>query len=122
MTFTYSLTTDTGKVRLEIGDVTSGAGVRPDGSNLQDEEIAVWLAREDTVMQAVAAACEALSRQWAAVANTASGPLREDAGEVAGKWAQRAKELRSAYGFGDSALSGGVIAGGFLRESVDDDD
>ena len=120
MTFTYSLSTDTGKVRLEIGDVTSGAGVRPDGSNLQDEELAVWLSREGSVMRAAAAACEALSRQWAIVANTASGPLREDAGAVAGEWAKRAKELRGAYGFGDSALSGGVIAGGFLRESTDD--
>ncbi len=122
MSFTYNLSNDTGKVRLEIGDVTSGAGVRPDGSNLSDEEIAVWLTREGTAMRAAAAACEAMSRQWAIVANTASGPLREDADSVAGKWAQRAKELREAYGHGDTAASAGVIAGGFLRESTDDDD
>ncbi len=119
MSFTYSLTTDTGKVRLEIGDVTSGAGIRPDGSNLQDEEIAVWLTREGSMMRAAAAACEALSRQWATVANTASGPLREDADSVAGKWAARAKELRGAYGHGDANSTGGVFVGGFTRESSD---
>ena len=121
MSFTYSLSTDTGKVRLEIGDVTNGAGVRPDGSNLQDEEIAVWLAREDTVMQAVAAACEALSRQWAVVANTASGPLREDAGEVAGKWSARAKEMRALHGYGGTGTTAGAIAGGFIRETDEDE-
>jgi hypothetical protein len=116
MSFTYNLATDTGKVRLEVGDVTNGAGVRPDGSNLEDEELAVWLTREGSVMRAAAAACEALSRQWAAVANTSSGPLREDSGEVAGKWAHRAKELRDAYGHGDANAIAGVIAGGFTRE------
>ena len=122
MSFTYSLSTDTGKVRLEIGDVTNGAGVRPDGSNLQDEEIAVWLTREGSVMRAAAAACEALSRQWATVANTTSGPLREDADSVAGKWAQRARELRAAYGHGDMNASAGVMSGGFVRESSEDDE
>ena len=117
MSFTYSLTTDTGKVRLEIGDVTSGAGIRPDGSDLQDEEIAVWLTREGNVMRTVAAACEALSRQWSVIADTQSGPLSESAGAVAGKWAERAKALRNVYGFGDSESAGGTFAGGFIRES-----
>lgn len=122
MSFTYDLTTDTGKCRLELGDVTADVGVRPDGSNLQDEELAVWLTREGGVMRAVAAACEALSRQWAMVADTSSGPLSESAGAVAGRWAERAKELRSAYGFGDTNSNAGAFFGGFVRESSDDDE
>lgn len=120
MSFTYLLSTDTGKVRLELGDVTDGAGIRPDGSNLQDEEIAVWLTREGSVMRAVAAACEALSRQWAAIADTQSGPLSERAGDVAGKWANRAKELRATHGYGADTGAASVFAGGFIRESTDD--
>jgi hypothetical protein len=117
MAFTYDLTTDTGKFRLELGDTTAGAGIRPDGSNLQDEEIAVWLSREGGVMRAVAAACEALSRQWSIIADTSSGPLSESAGAVAGKWAERARGLRDAYGFGDVNSAGGTFAGGFIRET-----
>ena len=114
MAFTYDLTTDTGKVRLELGDTTAGAGIRPDGSNLQDEEIAVWLSREGDVMRAVAAACEALSRQWSTIADTQSGPLSESAGAVAGKWAERGKALRGTYGYG--AETGSAFVGGFIRE------
>ena len=117
MAFTYDLTTDTGKVRLELGDSTAGAGIRPDGSNLQDEEIAVWLSREGGVMRTVAAACEAMSRQWSIVADTSSGPLSESAGAVAGKWAERARGLRDAYGFGDVNSAAGSFAGGFIRET-----
>jgi hypothetical protein len=117
MSFTYDLTTDTGKVRLELGDTTADTGIRPDGSNLQDEEIAVWLSREGGVMRTVAAACEALARQWSIIADTSSGPLSESAGAVAGKWAERGKGLRNAYGYGDANSAAGTFAGGFIRET-----
>ena len=44
MTFTYDLT-ETGdnliysKIRLEIGDTTENAGVKPGGGNFSDEEL-----------------------------------------------------------------------------------
>lgn len=117
MSFTYDLTTSIGAMRLELGDTSDGRGVRPDGANLQDEELQVWLTREGSVMRAVAAACEALSRQWSNIADTSSGPLSESAGAVAGKWAERGAALRSTYGFGDSESTGGVFAGGFIRET-----
>lgn len=105
MTFTYNLASTDGdtlniaKVRLELGDTTSGSGVRPDGSNLGDEEIAVWLDREaDDVMRATAAACEALSRQWATIADITVGPRREALGKVAERYAERAEQLREQYG------------------------
>ena len=49
MSFTYYLsstnatTAALARVRLEIGDTVEGAGVLPDGGNLTDEEITVYL-------------------------------------------------------------------------------
>lgn len=105
MTFTYVLATDVGKVRLEISDTssTTGAGVKPDGTNLTDEEIQIWLTREGTVMSAAAAACEALARAWARVADVGVGPRRESLGQVATAWANQAKTLRQQYSGGFSA-------------------
>lgn len=100
MTFTYVLSTDIGKIRLELGDTsaTAGAGVKPDGTNLTDEEIQVWLTREGAVMPAAAAGCEALARMWARVANITVGPRREDLGQVAKAWTEQAKSLREQHG------------------------
>lgn len=94
MTFTYSLTTDTGKVRLKLGDTTSGSGVRADGSNLTDEEIGLFLTEEGSVDGAIAAACEMLSRDWARAASYTIGPRSEQLGKVSAEWAARAAEVR----------------------------
>lgn len=107
--FTTLLTTDIGQVRLELGDRTEGAGVKPDGSNFADEEIQVWLDREGDVMPAVAAACEVLSRMWSTVANLTLGPRSEELGKIADAWKTRAKELREQYG-GAGAGMGFAIA------------
>lgn len=131
MTFTYSLgssdsdTANIAKVRLEIGDTSnaSGAGVKPDGTNLSDEEIAIWLEREgDEVMRAVASACEALARQWSRVADIAVGPRREALGQVSKRWADEAKRLREQYGgAGEECFSIGAIrVDGFSNEDAND--
>jgi hypothetical protein len=117
MNFTYDLSSsDTdklniSKVRLEIGDTVLGSGVKPDGSNLLDDEIAIWLDREDDdVMRAVAAACEALARYWAGAADIAVGPRRESLSQIAKGYAERAKELRQIHGgTAEGAFSAGVI-------------
>lgn len=102
MTFTYDLTTDVGKLRMEIGDTSAEAqqGVMPGGANLTDEELQYLLDREGSVGRATAAACEALSRAWSRVANVQSGPFREELGSVARHWADRGQELRRQYGGG----------------------
>ena len=105
MTFTYNLaSTDStllaiSKVRLELGDTVLNAGVRPDGSNLLDEEIQIWLTEEsDDVSQTVARAAAALANIWTNVANITVGPRREELGSVAKAWADRASEAGPAAG------------------------
>lgn len=111
MAFSYDATTDIGQIRLELGDTTPGAGVRPDGSNFSNEELQVWLTREGSVMCAVAAACEALARQWSSVADLTVGPRSESAGAIAEKWETRAGKLRDAYGYGDANVSEDIATG-----------
>ena len=102
MSFTYDLASSdaniarTSKVRLEIGDITENAGVRPDGSNFSDEEILHWLNEESgDVMLAAARACDALARAWSIVGDETVGPRRYSYGAVAGKWERLAASLRS---------------------------
>lgn len=114
MTFTYNLSAsdedllNISRVRLELGDTQVNAGVRPDGSNLQDAEILLWLGEEDDdVQQAVARACSALAKMWTNVANITVGPRREELGQVAKGWEDRAK---AAAPFGDSSYVARVIS------------
>lgn len=107
MTFTYTLATDIGKVRLELNDITSGKGVRPDASNLSDEEIQVLLTREGSVMRATAAACELLARAWAAAADIVTGAGTELYSRVSDHWAARAKTLREQHGGAATTFSAG---------------
>jgi len=99
MTFTYNLASldenllNISRVRLELGDTAASAGVRPDGSNLTDEEILLWLNEQaGDIMQTVARACAALSNMWTNVANITVGPRREELGQIAKGWADRATQ------------------------------
>lgn len=103
-TFTYDLASADAtkvlisKVRLEIGDSVEGAGVRPDGRNLSDEEISYWLTEEsDVFLLAAARACDALSRAWANYVNTTAGKLKEELDTVSAKYATAAADLRYQY-------------------------
>lgn len=97
MSFTYDVSTDVGKVRIALGDTVEGSGVRPDGSNLGDEEIEYFLAvEESSVDGATARACEVLATQWANVADLTVGPRSEKLGQVAERYGERAKAIRSA--------------------------
>jgi hypothetical protein len=120
MAFSYDVSTNTGLVRLELGDTAEGAGIKPNGSNFSDEELGVWLTREGSVMRACAAACEALAWAWSSVANTSSGPLSEDGDPVAAKWAAQGKALRAQYGYGATGAdyATGAFVGGFVREEA----
>lgn len=102
MAFTYDLGSanagllNISKVRLEIGDTVSGVGVRPDGSNLSNEEIQTWLTAEgDDVMLAAARACDALARMWSTVGNEKVGPLSISLSQVSERFEKQAVALRS---------------------------
>jgi hypothetical protein len=99
MAFSYDLSTNVGKVRLNLGDKTSGAGPWPDASNFSDEELAQILTQEgDDVMRAVAACCEVLANAWSAIASSGVGPRREESNHVSEMYQRRAMDLRAQYG------------------------
>lgn len=108
--FTYDLTTNVGKVRLLVGDTVQDSGVRPDGSNFTDDEIDYFLDAEgDSIDMATARACDVLATQWANVADLSVGPRRESLSQVAERYAERAKQLRSG------SLSAGYITLDFVE-------
>lgn len=98
MPITTDLTTNIGKVRLEIGDrdTTSGMGARPDGSNLSDDEIGYFLTAEGSVRLAAARSCEALAADWRKVATIWIGTRKEEAGAIAEGYAAQAALLRKS--------------------------
>ena len=119
MSFTYSLSDDTGKVRLAIGDTssTTGAGVRPDGSNFSDEELDVFITAATAAggawRNAVAPVLRVLANQYAAAARSLQfADYREDYTQTAA--ALRAQAAAWEEGIdtaGDpvAGLSAGVI-------------
>jgi len=116
MQFTYNLasadedTVNIAKVRLELGDTTPNFGVKPDGNNFSDEELAAWLKEEsDHVMHTVIRACLTLGRMWANVADLTEGPHREGLGKVSGDWNKNAKVLTDQYGAPTGVSSGSAF-------------
>jgi|SRR5581483_1598663 len=108
MSFTYDLSTSVGKVRLNLGDKTNGAGPFPDASNFSDEEVAQLLMQEgNDIMRAVAACCEVLANAWAAIASSSVGPRSEQSNHVSEMFRQRAMDLRAQYG--GAALTGSAL-------------
>lgn len=123
MTFSTTLSTDIGKVRLELGDDVSGSGILPTGANLTDEQIQVYLDRNSDVsnvtliMRTVADICEALATRYAPLTNISVGSRREDLAKISEQYASRAKELRDKYGG-----SSDVVSVGWLRTDGYSDD
>lgn len=114
MTFTYDLTTDVGMVRLYIGDVNEGSGVRVNGTNLNDEEITALLTEEGGDWhRGVAAAAEVLAAEWARVADVTVGPRKETLSSVSRRYIEMARRLREEFGGGGI---GTAFAVGFLRD------
>lgn len=118
MTFTTALTTDIGKIRLELGDDTASAGVLPTGANLTDEQLQVILDREGSVMRTVAGVCELLSTRWAQLADLQVGPRRESYSQVSAAYLKRAAELRDRYGDASGATAEEATYSGVFSVSV----
>lgn len=116
MAFTYDLSTNVGKIRLELGDTEANKGVKPNNGNLSDEELQYWYDRELNVMRAVAAACEALARMWSSSTTITIGPHSETLSLIQGNWADRAKLLRQQYGDTPGSTSGKFAPIPFYRD------
>lgn len=113
MSFTTSLSTDIGLVRMELGDDVFGSGVLPNGSNLSDDQVQALLTREGSMMRAVAGACELLATRYAGLADLAVGPRRESLSQIGAAYSQRAESLRVR--FGEPASSAAVWSVGVTR-------
>lgn len=104
MSFTNDLGTDVGLLRALLGDDTEGAGIKPNKTNISDEFLQVLLDREGSVDSALAGACEALSRWWAALSTSlTTGPISETR-QQSQNYAAQAKLLRTQYGGGAQAF------------------
>jgi hypothetical protein len=93
------------EVRLELGDTEAGQGVKPNQSNLSDEEIQRWLTAENSdVMRATGRAVLALANWWATfVKSITTGPYKEDYGNISDAWAKRAAFIMDNFpGIGGS--------------------
>ncbi len=100
MTFTYTntLATDRDKVRFYLQDVTQNSGPRPNNGNFDDNEIAGLLTAEGSWPKAVAAGYEVLAAAWAGYADWQAGPRRENASQIAARYAEQAEEWRQRHG------------------------
>ena len=109
MAFTYlnELSTNTDKMRLLIGDTSEDSGVRPDGRNFSDEELAYFLSTKGRLTWAVALAFETLANEWSSAAiSEKQGDHSIDAKEVAKQYSERASEW---YQKTDITEQGGAI-------------
>lgn len=130
MAFTYSATslgTDLAKVRLAIGDTTSGAGPRPDGSNFTDEELNVFivdaLAAGGTWRNAVPQVLRVLANQYASAAKSVQdAEIKEDLTQTAAQLRAQAEAFEgSITSTGAAASTGfqqGLVTLGHLYEVV----
>lgn len=117
MTYTYSLSDDTGLLRLEIGDVVENSGVRPNGRNFSDEELAIFLV-EGSVGRGAARACEVLANEWSAYAGSERlGPMSQ-ARQQASLYQERAEHYRQIYGYPATATNAsGFTAKIYVRDA-----
>ena len=117
MSFTYSLSTDLGKVRLAIGDTVSGSGPRPSGANYSDAEINVYLtpviAAGYTYGRAVAQLFRLLAGEWAGKASVSIGDYSVQYASVADNYRKAAAEWERM-----TDASGAVVAGGISTGSM----
>lgn len=109
MIFSYDLTTDTGKLRLEVGDTIEDKGPRPDNVNFSNEEMAYFLSEEGTVGRAAARCCEVLATEWSRKAGSERLGPRSFARNQAKAFQEEADRLRAQHGYPEAQA--GQLAG-----------
>lgn len=118
MSFTYSLSTDLGKVRLAIGDTVSGSGPRPSGANYSDAEINVFLtpviAAGCTYGRAVAQLFRVLAGEWAGKASVSIGDYSVQYAAVADNYRKAAAEWERMTDATGAVVAGGISTGSMI--------
>ncbi len=111
MAFTYNLASADAsivlisRVRLEIGDTVNSAGVLPDGGNLTDAEIQLYLTQNGgDVALTVSSLAGVLARRWATVADVSVGPRSESLSQIAKAWERQASTLPGGEAYGAFAM------------------
>jgi hypothetical protein len=121
MAITYTLTANSGKVRLALGDSVDGKGPRPRKTNFSDDEIAYFLtAQGDSINKATAMGLNILGNEWLAYSIAESeGDVDYDAKGLADSFFKRAKELSSTPDGGAiGELSAGVVTLDFMEKGT----
>ena len=118
MAFTYSLSTDLGKVRLAIGDTVSGSGPRPSGANYSDAEINVFLrpviAAGYAYGRAVAQLFRLLAGEWAGKASVSIGDYSVQYAAVADNYRKAAAEWERMTDASGVQVAGGISTGSMI--------
>ena len=118
MTFTYTVGTNLGNVRMALGDTVSGTGVLPSGANFTDEEINEIVDVEGTWQKAVAHLCEILANRWATSVNFSADGVSVSRSDVARTWREMAAVWRANYGGTHRAGSASVTRSDGFSTSV----
>lgn len=98
VTYDDTLATDRDKVRFYLQDTVEDSGPKPSDGNFSDNEIAGLVTAEGSWIKAVAAGYEVLAAAWAAYADWQAGPRRENASQIAERYAERADVWRRRHG------------------------
>src|SRR5574337_908036 len=98
MPITTDLTTTTGQIRLLIGDTNAADGVKPDGTNFTDAEIAYFYSYGGSIEKAAALACETLAYLWNNLPDFDADGLRVDRSKTAQGWWRAAARFRANTG------------------------
>jgi len=93
------------QIRLEVGDTSEERGIKPDGTNYQDDEIIYIYNLEGKVVgRAAARICEQMATSWSSVPRTMFGSLF-DPRSIVRNYQRQAELLRNQHGTGtESAM------------------
>jgi len=88
------------QIRLEVGDTSEERGIKPDGTNYQDDEIIyIYNLEGKNVGRAAAKICEQMATAWSSVPRTMFGSLF-DPRSIVRNYQKQAMLLRNQHGMG----------------------
>ncbi len=95
-------------LRAEVGDTQEGAGPLPNGDNLSNEQLLLYLEQETSLGVALVRAVGVIQRRWATVAQSLGTKNRTEAYMQAQEFGRIYRDLKTEHGkptFGGAAGS-----------------